>query len=225
MAEEIYKLSTTCQIKGLSDIYLFYLGYKNDGVFVEFGAYDGENCSNTSGLADIGWTGLYVEPVTDYYKKCKDRHKKNLGVKVVNCAVGDKNGSAEIHLGGPLSTIRDDVLDKFKSMKWSKNEHGGKKETVNMMLLEKILIGAGIPKNFDVLSVDVEGYEWLALRDFDIREWGPKIVIIELHDNNENYSEEWPECNKLIEYFDENGYRVVWKDFGNTVYARKEAVL
>lgn len=87
-----YKLSKTCQIDKLEDIYELFLGCKNDGYFVEFGAYDGEYVSNTSGLADLGWNGLYIEPVTVFYDKVKERHKDN-DVSIVKCAFSNKKGS------------------------------------------------------------------------------------------------------------------------------------
>ena len=150
MGDLKYTLSSTCQIPGLRDIYHFFLGYKTDGVFVEFGAFNGQTHSNTSGLADIGWSGLYIEPVNVYYKKCVNRHKDN-DVKIVNCAVGDADGDADIYIGGPLSTIREDVLRKFKSMSWSAKAHKGKKERVVVRKLSDILMEAGIRFRFDIL--------------------------------------------------------------------------
>ena len=45
------------------------------GTFVEIGAYDGESFSNTSFLADLGWNGLYVEPVPKFAALCRARHR------------------------------------------------------------------------------------------------------------------------------------------------------
>ena len=109
-------------------------------------------------------------------------------------------------------------------MDWSKGIHRGEKETVEMKKLDTILTEENVPKKFDVLSIDVEGYEWEVLKNFDIKMWTPKIVIIELHDNNINYDLEWKDCNKIVQYFDKNGYRVVFKDFSNTVYIRNDCL-
>jgi len=218
-----YLLSDTCQVPNLANIYKLYLGLKSNGFFVDCGAYDGEYASNTSGLADFGWNGLCIEPVREYCIKCKQRHRNNK-VKVINCAIGDKNGSTEINVGGPLSTIKNDVVKKFNCMDWSKGFHRGEKETVEMKKLDIILTEEDVPKRFDVLSIDVEGYEWEVLKNFNIKMWSPKIVIIELHDNNVNYDLEWKDCNKLVQYFDKNGYRVVFKDFCNTVYIKNDSL-
>src|SRR5258706_14970608 len=52
-----------CQIPILEGLYEQLFGQRADGCFVEVGAFDGETYGNTAGLADLGWTGLYIEPV------------------------------------------------------------------------------------------------------------------------------------------------------------------
>ena len=216
-----YNLSQTCQIPHLADLYELYLGFKTKGFFVEFGAFDGEYASNTSGLADFGWEGIYIEPVSKYFEMCKERHKKN-NIKVLKNAIGNTNCKVEISVGGPLSTISNDLVNKFESMAWSRGYHKGEREIIDQKKLDDILIENNVPINFDIMSVDVEGYEWQALEDFNIKRWSPKMVIVELHDNNINYDVEWDNCNKLVQYFEKNGYRVVYKDFSNTVYVRND---
>lgn len=220
--EDKYILDKTCQIPFLGNLYKLYLGYKKDGVFVEFGAFDGEYVSNTSGLADIGWRGLYIEPVPEFYAKCVNRHKKNTNVTVVNSAVGDEKREVTISIGGPLSTIDQSVLKKFNEMSWSKGIHKGHTHKIQQLRLDEILNAQKIATNFDILSIDVEGYEWPSLKNFKISEWKPKMVIVELHDNNIEYSNEWENCNKINDYFRTNNYRIVYKDYSNTVFIRED---
>ena len=202
---ESYVLADSCQIPKLADLYKLFIGYKTDGYFVEFGAYDGEYVSNASGLADLGWGGLYIEPVQEYFQKAVDRHKSNNKVSVVNCAVGESNCKIDISVAGVLSSISKDAVDKFNSMGWSKGFHKGHFQVVEQRKLGDILAEYNAPKGFDVLSVDVEGYEWNALENFKLSEWSPKVVIVELHDNNVLYDVEWDNCNALVEYFEKNG--------------------
>lgn len=125
-------------------------------------------------MADIGWQGLYIEPVADYARRCFLRHQKNAGVKLLHCAIGAVEKEIEIHVGGP--------------------------------------------RNFDVMSIDVEGYEWQVVQNFPIQQWEPSLVIVELHDTNPEYQEEWPSNNLVASYFRDNRYEVLYKDFSNTVY-------
>ena len=217
-----YKLSPTCQVPKLDIIYEQYFGRRTDGFFVEVGAYDGEYASNTSGLADIGWTGHYIEPVPEYFQRCKARHARNKSITVSQCAIGAESGQVEINVGGPLSTIRDEMKQNFESLDWAKGNFTGEKIQVDQLTLEKYLVRYRVDPQFELLVVDVEGYEWNVLRNFDIQKWQPQMVIIELHDQNDDYLLIREECNNIICYFDENGYRVIYKDFSNTIYVRKE---
>ena len=53
---------------------------KKNGFFIEAGAYDGENLSNTLLFeAKLNWTGLLVEPNPDLYQSLKSKNRKALG--------------------------------------------------------------------------------------------------------------------------------------------------
>lgn len=216
-----YVLDGRCQIPGLARLYELFLGYRSHGCFVEFGAFDGDYVSNTSGLADLGWRGLYLEPVPEYFRKCVERHRRNGRVSVLNCAVGPEEAEIDIHVGGPLSTASRSALARFQALEWSRGHHGGQEVRARQRLLESVLVENRIEPGFDLLVVDVEGYEWNSLRRFDIDAWKPRMVIIELHDSNVEYDNEWEDCDHLVRYFDRS-YRVVYKDFSNTVYVRRD---
>ena len=40
---------------------------------------------------------------------------------------------------------------------------------------------------FELLIVDVEGYEWEVFRNFNISEWKPQVVIVEIEDEHESF--------------------------------------
>jgi FkbM family methyltransferase len=213
-----YKLSATCQISRLADLYEVFLGFKTNGSFVEVGAFDGDYVSNTSGLADIGWRGIYIEPVTQFAQKCAARHAHNAGIEVLHCAAGEDEREIQINIGGPLSTINPTMVEKFNNLPWAQGYHQGIVESIKQYPLDIILRSRNFQKSFDVLSIDVEGYEWNVLSTFPIQQWKPKIVIIELHDTNPEYKEEWASNNLVSEYMRCNRYDIIYKDFSNTVY-------
>lgn len=218
-----YQLAPTCQIPKLDLLYEMYFGKKSDGCFVEVGAYDGEYCSNTSGLADLGWQGYYIEPVPEYAELCRTRHSKNRPVTVSEYAIGHQNDNVTINVGGPLSTVREQVREHFETLAWAKNLFSKTRVVdVQQLTLEEYLTLHNIERNFELLVIDVEGNEWNVLRNFDIEKWQPQMVIIELHDQNPDYVVFWDECNRIVEYFDDQNYRVIYKDFTNTVYVPKD---
>lgn len=218
-----YNLSTTCQIPKLDVVYEQYFGHKTDGCFVEVGAFDGEYASNTSCLADIGWYGFYIEPVPEYFQRCVARHAQNKNITVSQYAIGMETQKVEINVGGPLSTISDKMRKGFDSLDWAKGNFGREKVQVNQVTLEDYLVKNKVKKKFELLVVDVEGYEWNVMRSFDIQEWMPDMIIIELHDQNDDYLFLREKCNNIVRYFDDNCYKVIFKDFTNTIYVPKDA--
>ena len=47
--------------------------------------------------------------------------------------------------------------------------------------LDSILRAHAAPKEFDLLSIDIEGHELVALSGFSFSNWRPKLVLIEDH--------------------------------------------
>jgi FkbM family methyltransferase len=217
--EPFYRLSSTCQIPHLDEIYHYFFGETPRGCFVEVGAFDGEYVSNTSCLADLGWKGFYIEPVPAHFEKCKARHAANRNVTISQLAVGSEAGTAEIHVGGPLSTCSLEMKQLFQSLQWAK-ENFSSTETipVRQVTLEDYLSQNSVRPNFELLCIDVEGFEWNVLRNFDIEKWRPQMVIIELHDQNDNYLPMRETCLKVARYFEDHCYLPVFKDQTNTVY-------
>jgi len=215
--DKFYKFSQKSQIRDLSVIYENYFGRRTDGCFVEIGAYDGDYVSSTSVLADMGWTGYYVEPIPEYSDQCKTRHANNKNVTVSQIAIGPESGTAKIHVGGPLSTIKDDMqrLFEFRTLKGN--------DVYEPIEVEQIPLGDYLAEhqvrpNFELLVVDVEGYEWEVFRNFDIEKWRPQVIIVELLDQNDRYAFLREDCENVISYFKEHDYRLIYKDFTNTIY-------
>jgi len=221
--QSFYRLGADCQIPGLGLLYEKYLGLTTEGCFVEVGAYDGEYVSNTCALADMGWKGFYIEPVPEYFERCRKRHAGNGAVLVRNVAIGDREDTVTLNIGGPLSTMNDKMVDNFLELDWAKTLFSTREQiTVKQVTLQEFLTAQQVPVNFDLLVIDVEGYEWTVLKNFDIALWQPKMVIIELHDTNDDYLLIRQECLDIVDYFERNGYRPVFKDNTNTVFVSAE---
>lgn len=110
-----YPVANTCQVpffSSLSDVYTFVFGYKAEGLFLEIGAYDGESFSNTSGLADMGWRGHYIEPIPAYASAARMRHAGNAGRVVVHTTcIGERDGEViELSTAGPFSSAVEDEI-------------------------------------------------------------------------------------------------------------------
>jgi hypothetical protein len=219
----MYNVSQTCQIKNLSEIYQKYFGYPSNGYFVEVGAYDGEFVSNTSCLADHGWKGLYIEPIQEHYSMCMQRHEKN-DVIVANVAIGEEEGEKTIYYGDTLTTLDKDQVDRYGEIDWS--QHIKFKETTcYQMRLDSLMEQLEVPKEFDVLVVDVEGKEYDVFQTFDLEIWKPKMMIIELEDEHpsfKKYDDLISKIKGLRNFILEKNYVEVFKDDINTIFVRKD---
>ena len=219
----MYNVPKTCQIDCLNEIYEKYFGYPSKGYFVEVGAYDGEFVSNTSCLADHGWEGLYIEPIYDHYLKCLKRHDKN-NVTVANVAIGLEEGETKIYYGDTLTTLDREQVLRYSEIDWA--QHIGFTETVcDQMRLDTLMEKINVPKEFDILVVDVEGKEKEVFETFDLDEWKPKMLIVELEDEHpsfQNYDKLIKDIKSLREFIKNKGYIEIFKDYINTVFIRED---
>ena len=220
----MYKLSETCQIKYLDRIYTKYFGlFSNHRIFVEIGAFDGESVSNTSWLADSGWRGFYVEPIQENYIKCLDRHKNN-NIIVSNLSIGIEEGVQKIYNNGILSSLDKEHAD----LGISKFNYPNYSESIcYQMRMDSFLKKHNVPHNFDLLVVDVEGKEQEVFYSFDIEEWKPKMLIIELVDNHSYFTDNSAIVTKvklLRKHIENCNYIEIYKDDINTIFISDDFV-
>jgi 2-O-methyltransferase len=221
------KLSDTCQIQNLVSIYQKYFPNKTDGVFVEVGAFDGESYSNTSGLADIGWSGIYVEPVPAYANLCANRHAQN-NVKVVNAAIHPENEGQfiEIFVGDAFTTLLADHVSLYKQLPYAAHNDFNQ-SMCQTMRLDSVLHNNAILPGFDLLVIDVEGMEEKVFESFRLSEWNPRMLIVELVDKNGDFQGS-PEMiqssirvrNKILA----SDYESIYEDHINTIFINKNPI-
>jgi FkbM family methyltransferase len=222
-----FTFSPTCQITGLENIYNKYFSEGPLGTFVEIGAFDGETHSNTSGLADSGWRGIYVEPISEYAELCIKRHDAN-DVEVIQALVGDKVGYERISLAGELSTVVEDAEKMYGQAGLAELYKIEDKKSFRYIIqftLNDIMNMAHVHKNYNLLVLDCEGAEWPVLSVYDISYWKPKMVIVEMHEQ----SSEWQsiaaikqDTDRINDYMKSNGYSQIHSDEINTIFIRND---
>lgn len=140
---------------------LFGFPLPEQGVFVEVGADDGVENSNTLHFELRGWRGLCIEPdpwaFTDLqrWRKCR----------LARCAIGTP--------GPERKFIR------HPKKGWSGfNRDGGVPIDVETRPLTGVLAEFPVPP-IDLLSIDTEGTELEVLETLDFAAYTPRIVIVE----------------------------------------------
>jgi FkbM family methyltransferase len=212
-----YEIPLNCQVENLNKIYLDYFGYKTNGFFVDVGAYNGIDFSNTWRLAVAGWRGICYEPVLPFYNLCVQNHKEH-NIKTVQTCIGNKTGKVDFYVAWTLSTYNEDHLH---SEYWKNDYKNTAKIVSDITTLDQSLADNEIEKDFEVLSIDVEGAETDVLLGFNVEYWQPKMVIIEAQELHEA-----PELKLqapfINDYFKIVGYSKIYCDSINNIYIRNK---
>lgn len=170
--------------------------YKKNGFFVEFGATDGIDMSNTYMLeAEFSWTGILAEPAR-VWKKQLELNRPNVSIETL-CVWKDSNSLLIFNeTDAPaLSTV-----DSFSDLDGHRKARAtGKKYEVNSISLEDLLIKHGAPKYIDYLSIDIEGSEFEVIKAFNFDDYTIKIITIE-----HNYT---PQRELIYSLLTSSGYK------------------
>ncbi len=79
-----------------------------NGVFVEFGAWDGIHLSNCKLLAENNWSGFFIEGNYNRFKECVGNYKKNKKIKIINKFINEKYNLENLIKENDISEI--DIL-------------------------------------------------------------------------------------------------------------------
>lgn len=216
-----YRPSPSCQVPELGEKWEAIFGQRTQGFFVEVGAYDGESYSNTSCLADVGWSGLYIEPISEFADRCSRRHRNNSGVQVINCAASDEVENVKIFLGDILTTVVDEQVAAYEKISWATGLHKGEMREVSAAPLDMILDRHNVTPRFDLLVIDVEGAEEKVMRGFSLQRWLPKAILIELEDEHPDFRDNArvvQSVGRVRALIENAGYSLAFKDHINSLY-------
>lgn len=176
----------------------FELRDKRNGFFVEFGASDGIENSNTLMLErQYDWKGILAEPGTCWHETLRKTRRAAIETKCVWDRSGATLEFSEVRNPGlaGLSTVSD-LIGNDKHAPLRANAVRYPVETISLLdLLEE----HQAPSTIDYLSVDTEGAELRVLSAFDFSRYDVRIVTVE-----HNFAPQRAEIQALME---SKGYR------------------
>ena len=154
---------------------------------VDIGANDGICGSNSRTFLEQGWRGVLVEPMPQVFARLQANTIDLPGVRLVQAACSDRNGTASIRLGkdgalGQLSSLSEDPA--------LANNLSDERIEVRTATLEDLLWKYQVPRDFGVLLVDTEGWDLAALRGLERAYSKPRIILTEdfVSTNEEKYA-------------------------------------
>ena len=167
------------------------------GYFVEFGATNGIDFSNTYLLeTEFSWTGILVEPARVWESELRT-NRPNASIETL-CVWKDSNSSLVFNetFSPGFSTIK-----SFSDKDRNKNiRRGGKEYEVQTISLNDLLTKHKAPKHIDYLSIDTEGSEYEILKAFNFDVFNIRIITVE-HNNNT------PQRKLIFDLLTSHGYK------------------
>ena len=155
--------------------------FKREGFFVEFGATNGVDLSNTWLLENkFSWRGILAEPAKCWHDALKSNRKVFIDTNCV-WSQTDKSLDFEEVKYAELST-----LSRFKNEDGNRalrNDSSNYK--VRTVSLNDLLMRYAAPYEIDYLSIDTEGSEYEILSTFDFSKYKIKIITVE-HNRTSN---------------------------------------
>lgn len=181
---------------------LFKLGNKRKGRFLEFGATNGKELSNSYLLEkNFEWEGVLAEPSPQWKKSLKENRPRT---KIINECIYSESGEMIdffVSKQGVLSTINEFKESDIESMPGNTKARNEEGFTVKVptISLNDVFIKHFNGEKIDYMSVDTEGSELLILSKFNFEKYGPKIVTVE-----HNFTSAQKNLDNL---FEENNYK------------------
>jgi FkbM family methyltransferase len=177
---------------------------KNNGFFVDIGAYDGVNLSNTFLLEELGWNGICVECNEQVLPKLRSSRK----AKVCDRPIYSSDDK-ELFLIDP-----DEGGDGTLAYV---NQNSGKKLNPSISI-STLLEEYGAPKDIDYISLDIEGGELRVLESFDFKKYNVQCWTIEHNLNSRNLDN----FVNIVLILLKHGYLVKWHDWD--IFAVKDNI-
>ena len=181
----------------------YFNGYK--GTFLDLGAYDGIELSNTRALMELGWLGMCFEPNPDIYLRLKQNCEQFGFDFVYDCAVGISNGTFKLNANNSYySTLIDSEKDRWK------NQFEFTEIECKVVDFKTLLKASPFPK-FDFISIDCEGLDFPILQQINLDDVNCNMVCVETNGI---------ETDKYIKYCEDFGMTLLHQNAENIIMAR-----
>lgn len=177
MDKQIPRIDTIAYGQNAEDIVLLrtFHGTKN-GVYVDVGAGHPTTGSLTKNLHDVlQFRGVEIEPISKHATALKTERKRS---QVFNIGLGAENTPSEFYecnSNWALSTFNKKLKENHEQ-----RGHIFQQRELNIQTLDQVLEQTSFVRpHFELLKLDVEGYEDKVLAGFDIDQWQPQVIVTE----------------------------------------------
>jgi len=158
-------------------------GDRRSGVFVDVGANDGVDISNTLFFErDLGWRGLCIEPIPEVFARLETN--RSAAACIQACVASEAGTRTFLRVSG-YAEMLSGLLDAYdprhlERIREEVAHYGGSMEEIEVRAvpLHELFREHGID-SIDLMCVDVEGGEMEVLSFFNDSSVRPRVICIE----------------------------------------------
>ena len=191
--------------------FLNYYGLNLSNVYyLDIGANNPREHSNTCLLYENGSRGVLVEPDSTYWPQIKHHRPED---KLLKYAVGKEskeNVPFYIMTAHSLNTIS----EKYRDAAINGEENYGKQKVEEVITVDVKTINSIIDEQCsrcpNFLSVDVEGLDYDILTSLDYDKYRPELICVEINEFH----------TQMPEFMSSKGYRVIADNTLNFIFAK-----
>tara|TARA_Y100000590_G_C15480710_1_gene923887 strand:+ start:194 stop:868 length:675 start_codon:yes stop_codon:yes gene_type:complete len=193
------------------DLFINNFFKKNKGLYLDIGCYHPIDGNNTYLLYKRGWKGINIDinQLSISLFKIKRPNDLNLRVAISN------NKAKKIKF---YSRKKINMLNTIDLKFAKKNFPNGfntsyiKSDTLNNIIKKSKFKNHEI----DFMNIDIEGNEYLSLKNFNFKKYKPKLLCVEIHHNKSKFKHK-----KVYKLMVKNNYKVVFKNEYSFIFKLK----
>lgn len=179
--------------------------------YLDVGAHHPTYLSNTYLFYENGGSGVCVEPDPALFAAFGKKRPRDIHL---NCGVGTVPGEADFYV---MSTS---TLNTFSREEAERYQSYGQQRIMKAIRIKLETINEIIRQNFketpNLVSLDVEGLDYLILKNFDFNKYRPTVFCLETLSYTEDKSER--KLTEIIDLMHANGYLTYADTYINTIF-------
>ena len=180
-------------------------------MYLDVGAHHPSYLSNTYLFYENGGNGVCVEPDPTLFKEFGKKRPRDTHL---NCGVGIVPGEADFFV---MSTS---TLNTFSKEEAERYQSYGRQRIMKTIRIKLETINDIIRQNFEkspnLVSLDVEGLDYLILQNFDFDKYRPEVFCLETLSYTEDKSER--KLTEIVDLMHSNGYITYADTYINTIF-------
>ena len=165
---------------------------KKKGIYVDVGCNHPIKFNNTYLLYKRGWNGINIDLDNDSIKQFNKLRKRDVNIKtLVTSFDGEEKNLYFYHNRSAINTISKTLADKRI------NKHKEIKTIKGTSLNSIIEKSKYKNSNINLLTIDIENYEYDALKNFNFEQYNVDVIVAEITDTEINNLETY---NQSIDF-------------------------